>query len=120
MKNDPKHTGSFGYGQDKPLTDEQLLAYLEGRLAPDQQRAIEEWLSEEGPEADAIEGLKQIRVEETKRTVDELNRQLHQNLLRNTPRRLKKFSEDHWGWIAIVVILMLIVVGYIVVRIAEH
>jgi len=106
-------------GEDKHLTDEQLLAYLEGRMSPQEQREIEEWLSEEGPEADAIEGLQQIRTEETRRTVDELNHLLHKQLLRATPKRRKVFSEDHWAWVAIIVILLLIIVGYIVIRVAE-
>jgi ferric-dicitrate binding protein FerR (iron transport regulator) len=112
-----QHTGTGG--ADKHLTDEQLMAYLEGRMTPQEQRAIEEWLSEEGPEADAIEGLQQIRPEETKRSVDELNQLLHKQLLRATPKRRKVFSEDHWAWVAIIVILLLIIVGYVVIRIAD-
>lgn len=107
-------------GEDKHLTDEQLLAYLEGRMTPQEQRAIEEWFSEEGPESDAIEGLQQIHTAERRQAVDELNHLLHKQLLRATPRRRKVFSQDHWAWVAIIVILLLIIVGYIVIRIAEH
>ena len=42
------------------ITEEMLLAYLEGKLTNDEQHAIEEQLSEEGMESDAMEGLQQM------------------------------------------------------------
>lgn len=107
-------------GKDKSiLTDEQLMAYMEGRLSAEELRVVEELMSEDSAEADAIEGLQMMHPAETKRTVAELHRKLHTEILRNNPKRKAKFSEDYWGWIAIVVILLLIVVGYVVIRIAS-
>jgi anti-sigma factor RsiW len=101
------------------LTDELLMAYMEGKLSPEIHRAVEELMSEDTAEADAIEGLQMMHPAETKRSVAELQRKLHTELLRNNPKRKSKFSEDYWGWIAIVIILLLIVVGYVVVRMAS-
>jgi hypothetical protein len=120
MNNNQKHTELFDDGQPKKLTDEMLLAYMEGELVPDQQRAVEEWLSEEGPESDALEGLYSLNTTETKRTVDELNKILHTNLLRKKPKRKNALKEDYWAWIAVIVILLLVLVGYVVVRLAQH
>ena len=107
-------------GQDKSiLTDEQLMAYMEGKLSPQELRRIEELMSEAGAEADAIEGLQMMHPAETKRSVAELQRKLHTEILRNNPNRKNKFSEDYWGWIAVVVVLLLIVVGYVVIKIAS-
>lgn len=104
---------------DPGLTDEQLIAYMEGKLGPEELRIVEELLSEQTAEADAIEGLQMMHPAETKRSVAELHRKLHTELLRNNPKRKSKFAEDYWGWIAVIVVLLLIVVGYIVVRIAS-
>jgi hypothetical protein len=106
-------------GDRSYLTDEQLMAYMEGKLSPEEQRLIEELISEEGPESDAIEGLKMMHPAETRRSVADLQRKLHTELLRNNPKRKNRFADDYWGWIAVVVILLLIVVGYIVVRMAS-
>jgi anti-sigma factor RsiW len=112
-------TPRFNNGRPDRLSDEQLMAYLEGKLDPEAERQVEEWLSEEGAEADAIEGLKAMPATETKKSVQELNRQLHQNILRGTPKRQRHFKEDFWGWIAVIVVILLVVLGYIVVRIAQ-
>lgn len=109
-----------GNSGGKPgLTDEQLMAYMEGKLSPDEQRLVEELISEDGPESDAIEGLQLMHPAETRRSVADLQRKLHTELLRNNPKRKNKFADDYWGWIAVVVILLLIVVGYVVVRLAS-
>lgn len=111
-------SGNEGKGKST-LTDMQLMAYMEGKLSAEERRQIEELMSEESAEADAIEGLQMLHPTETKRTVADLNKKLHTEILRNKPKRKGKFSEDYWGWIAIVIILLLIVVGYVVIRIAS-
>lgn len=112
------HSENEGKGKST-LSDEQLMAYLEAKLNAEEMRQIEELMSEDSAEADAIEGLQMMHPAETKRTVADLNRKLHSEILRNKPKRKGKFSEDYWGWIAIVIILLLIVVAYIVIRIAS-
>lgn len=106
-------------GGKQGLTDDQLMAYMEGKLSPEEQRLVEELLSEEGPESDAVEGLKMLHPAEARHSVANLQRKLHTELLRQHPKRKNKFADDYWGWIAVVVILLLIVVGYVVVRLAS-
>lgn len=111
-------SGNDGNGKSN-LSDEQLMAYMEGKLSPAEMREVEELMSEDSAEADAIEGLQMMHPAETKRTVAELHRKLHTEILRNNPKRKGRFSEDYWGWIAVVIVLLLIVVGYVVIRIAS-
>jgi hypothetical protein len=101
------------------LSEEQLMAYSEGKLSSEENRWIEEIISEDGPEADAIEGLQLLQAAATKRSLTELQRKLHTELLRHKPKRKDKLSGDFWNWIAIVTILLLILVGYWVVHIAS-
>ena len=101
------------------LSEEQLMAYREGKLSPEENRWIEEIISEEGPEADAIEGLQLLQAAATKKSLTELQRKLHTEILRQKPKRKNKLGSDFWNWMAVVIILFLIVIGYIVVRIAS-
>lgn len=101
------------------VTDEQLMAYMEGKLSPEERRAMEELMSDGGPESDAIEGLNMMHAAETKRSVSELHRKLHTDILRNNSRREQKLSGDYWSWIALFTILLLIAVAYVVVRLAS-
>jgi len=100
------------------LSDEQLMAYTEGKLSPEEQREIEELMSEDCAEADALEGLQMLHPTETKKTIAELQRKLHTEILRHNPKRKGKFSDDFWSYVAIFVILLLMLVGYVVVRMA--
>lgn len=100
------------------LSDEDLMAYTEGTLSQEEQRAIEELIDENSPDADALEGLQMLAPAETKRQVAELHRQLHHQLLRKHGKGPGKKNEDFWNWIAVVIILLLIAVGYIVIRLA--
>ncbi len=97
------------------IPEDKLLAYLEGKLAPDEQHEIELWLAEEGMESDALEGLKAIQPEEAKHSVQRLNHTLRKTLL-HKKRSRRHTKNDHLAWIAIVVILLLAVVAYIVIR----
>lgn len=98
------------------LPEDKLLAYMEGRLPPEEQHEVETWLAEEGMEADAMEGLKGLPVKETREAVNRLNDNLHQKLNKKTRRRSRQIKDNNWAWIAVVVILLLCVVAYVMLR----
>ena len=52
-------------GNKGKLPEEMLMAYLEGRLNPEQQREVEAWLAAEGMESDGVDGLKELPAAET-------------------------------------------------------
>lgn len=97
------------------LPEELLQAYLEGRLSPEQQREVETWLSEEGMESDAVEGLKELPARDTKQLVDRLNYNLHHELAKKK-RRHSTIKDNQWAWLAILVVLMLCVLGFVVIK----
>jgi anti-sigma factor RsiW len=98
------------------LPEEMLLAYLEGKLPPEQQYEVEQWLSEEGMESDAVDGLQQLPHNDTRRTVDRLNHRLKD--LTDKKRKRRYIKENPWAWLAITVILLLVVLAYLVIRMA--
>lgn len=105
-------------GKTSEISEEEMLAYLQGSLPRERQRQIEELISDDAPEADALEGLKQLQSSEALRSTRLLQQKLHTELLKDR-KRTRSISSDYWNWIAVIVILLLIVVGYVVVRIAS-
>lgn len=99
-------------------SEEEMLAYLQGKLSKVRQREIEELISNEAPEADALEGLKLLHGTEALRSTRRLQQKLHTEILREKHRKPRGGSE-FWSWMAIIIILLLMVVGYVVVRIAS-
>lgn len=111
---DQDKISSFENGKRK-LPEDKLIAYLEGTLSPAEQHEVEQWLAEEGMESDALEGLKELKTEETKHTINKLNHNLRKTLM-NKKRRRKPLKTDQLAWIAIIIILMLAVVAFVVIR----
>src|SRR5688500_4768929 len=103
-----------GKGKGK-LSEEKLLAYLEGRLPAEEQHEVEQWLADEGMESDAVDGLKQLEPAESRHSVDKRNSQLRRQLKGRKPRR-KPVQDNRWGLIAVVVILLLCIAGYLVLK----
>jgi anti-sigma factor RsiW len=111
----------FGAGQDSQgaLSEEQLLAYLEGRMSAEERRRTEELLSAEGMESDALEGLQALSPGETSALKNQLNAGLLQAL--HKKRRTRRgMSGQRWTWIAILIILMLTILGYAVIYLAKQ
>lgn len=113
--NDILSTGGNSKGK---LPEEKLMAYLEGKLSPGEQHEVEEWLSAEGMESDALEGLKALDAEETKKTVGKINYELRKELGARNKRRTKHIKDNKWSWLAILIVLMLAIVCYIAIRVA--
>jgi len=103
-----------GHG-DKSLTEDRLMAYLEGKLSPAEQHEVEMWLAEEGMESDAMEGLKNIDTHEAKTSIKKINYNLHKSIT-NKKRTRRPLHADQFTWIAIAIILLLAVIAYIVIR----
>ncbi len=113
--NDILSPGGNGKGK---LPDEKLMAYLEGKLSPEEQHEVEEWLSGEGMESDALEGLQALAPEETKKAVGKINYDLRKELGSRNKRRTKHIKDNKWSWLAIVIVLMLAIVCYIAIKVA--
>ena len=115
---DQNNISPFDNGGKQKLSEDTLMAYLEGTLSPAEQHEVELWLAEEGMESDALEGLKTLQPQETKHTVSKLKHELRKTMT-GKKRRRRPLKTDIIQWIAIVIILLLAVVAYIVIRVAK-
>lgn len=98
--------------------DDALMDYLAGDLTPDEQREIEQWLSDEGMESDAVEGLQMMDAGETRHSVHRINHQLRKTL-HNKNNRRRGVKTDQTTIIAIGVILLLAIVAWLVIRLVK-
>lgn len=98
------------------IPDEQLIAYLEGKLSADEQRVVEALLSDEGMESDAIDGLKRINAHEAKQLANKINYKLQNDLRKAKRVKRNHFVDNKWGWVAVLVVLMLVVLAFIVLK----
>lgn len=100
------------------LSEEKLMAYLEGKLSPAEQRQVELWLSEEGMESDAVEGLQAMPPAQRAQSVARLDH----NLRRRLGGRRRKRKEAIPGFlllvISVIVILLLVALAYAVTKYA--
>lgn len=101
------------HSNSHPLTEEKLVAYFEGKLSPQEQHTVEMWLAEEGLEADALEGLKTMSIDETRKITQQINHTLQTSLHKNKRRRHEYIRHDNWAWIAVIIILALSIMAYL-------
>ena len=113
---DQKDILSFEQGGKGKIPDDKLMAYLEGRLSPEEQYEVEEWLSVDGMESDALEGLKKMQPEDARKAVGKINYELRKQLRARTKRRTNYIKENQWALLSILIVLMLAVVCYIAFR----
>lgn len=102
------------------LPEDKLLAYLEGRLSPEEQHEVEAWMAEEGMSTDALDGLQELPAAETRDIVNRLNHNLRTELTTKDRRRTKAIKDNPIAWLAVLIILILCIAAYIVLRLATH
>lgn len=100
------------------VSEEQLLRYLKGKLSNDEARAVEALLAEEGMESDAVEGLQRMEATEVARLSARLNHDLHRSI-RSGKRVRRREVDSRWVWVAVLIILLAVAVGYAVIYFAK-
>lgn len=106
--------------ENEQLSEETLLAYLEGRLSGADLRAVEALLASEGMDSDALEGLQNYSATEAKEVRLNLNAQLHQSLKKKKRRTRRGLLEQRWSWMAICILLLLAIAGFAVIWIIHQ
>lgn len=104
-----------GNGGKKRLSEDKLMAYLEGTLPPAEQHEVELWLADEGMESDALEGLRKLKHNDMLHSVNKLNHHLRKTIF-SKKRKRRKLGSDQFTWVAVLIILLLAIVAYLVIR----
>lgn len=100
------------------VDQETLLLYLQDKLPADKKHEVEKKLLDNEFAEDALEGLKTFGDQkQINLLVEQLNADLRHKLEVKKKRRDKlKIKEQPWLSITVLIILMLIIIGYLLVR----
>jgi len=113
----------IGNADEGAVIDEnQLLAYLEGRLSSEEQYVLEEVLESDPFLNDAVEGLAEVKDKEhLKQIAAQINQQLRRQIKnRKQHRRSKTKLTEHWGWLYVLIVLGLVLVAWWVIKFMER
>lgn len=105
------------------IDEDQLLAYLEGNMSPEEQHVLEEVLESDPFLNDAVEGLAAIKDKEQLRQIAaQINQHLrHQVKKRKHHRRRSRHKlTEHWGWLYVLIVLGLALVAWLAIRFMER
>ena len=104
--------------EDDDLNEEQIRKYLSGIISEEERFAIEKRMAESEFVNDAVEGLQSIAdKQKLNEYVNHLNKDLHQYLeSKKKVKEKRKIKDLSWIIIAVILILLLCILGYIVVR----
>ncbi|GAA4323806.1 hypothetical protein [Flaviaesturariibacter amylovorans] len=99
------------------VDQEELLRYLEGHLAPEQQQELEAQLLDNDFEAEALEGLQALPDQKKiAGLVEGLNRDLRKKTEKRQARRKAPLQLEPWLLITIALILLLAIIGFVIIK----
>lgn len=107
---------------NKDIDNQKLMDYLAGKLSEQDKHEVEVWMLENDFENEAIEGLLQVSGKTKIDTyVDQLNKDLNGYIQKKKNLREKRKIQDApWVYVAIVLILLVVIFGYMIIRKLIH
>jgi hypothetical protein len=98
------------------IDQELLLQYLQGKLSATQQHEVEKQMMNDEFDADALEGLAQLKnKKEINFLVEQLNQELRKKTAKKKKNKLRELNIPPWIIISLIVILLLIIVSYVII-----
>ena len=100
------------------IEQEKLLDYLNKKLSATEAHELEKQMADDPFINDAVEGLDEFRnKKDLSLYVEQLNRNLKQQLDKKKMRRQKrKLKDQPWVYFAIILLLLLIIISYVLVK----
>lgn len=102
---------------NKDIDNQKLMDYISGRLSEEGKHEVEKWMIDNPFFNEAVEGLQHAGGEgKVQLSVDQINRQLAKYLRQRKVRHNKlRLMVNGWAYVAVVIILILIVLGYFII-----
>jgi len=103
---------------NKDIEQEKLLDYLNKKLSAAEAHEVEKQMADDEFMNDAVEGLEKFK---NKQDLSLLVEQLNRDLKRQTAKKKqykekRKLREQPWLYISIVILLVLIIIGFVMVK----
>lgn len=113
MKNKQQHNIPSNGMPDEQL----LLKYLQGKLSPEEQHAVESMMNDSDFEQDALDGLEQFEQQQLPVYVQEINSHLEKKLKQKPGRRKRRpLPSMAWIYLTLFIILSLLILSYIIIH----
>jgi len=104
------------WNADDELNEEQLMNYVKGKSSKEDAHAVEKKMADSSFVNDAVEGLQKFSAEKVNTYVQEINEHVHQKLADKKHHRKKITGNLSWEIIAVIVIILLCLIGYVIVE----
>jgi len=103
---------------NKDIDNQKLMDYLSDKLSGKDKHEVEKLMADSPLVNDAVEGLQQFENKKNLSAfVDQLNAGLRKQLKKKAQRKQKrKLRDQPWLYLTIVIILLLVVIGFIVIK----
>ena len=103
---------------NKDIDNQQLMDYLSGKLSGEALHELEKSMAGDEFLNDAVEGLQQVKNKKNMEAyVEELNASMQKSLDKKKKRRLRRrLKDDPWTYLAVILVIVLCVLGYIVIH----
>ena len=103
---------------NKDIDNQKLMDYLSDKLSGKDKHEVEKLMADSDLVNDAVERLQQFENKKNLSAfVDQLNADLRKQLKKKAQRQQKrKLRDQPWLYLAIVIILLLVVIGFIVIK----
>jgi peroxiredoxin len=94
-----------------------MLLYMQNKLSQPERHRVEKMLLQNDFEGEAMEGLEQVKDQQSVRTVVEgLNRELKNKTARKKRKnRRRELKEDPWLWTALLILLLLVFLSFAII-----
>ena len=103
---------------NKDIDNQKLMDYLSNKLSAEEKNKMDKLIAGSGLLNDAVQGLQQFENKNNLTAfVDQLNADLHKQLQKRKQRKQKRrFKTEQWIYFAIIIILLIILIGFIVIK----
>lgn len=100
------------------IDSQKLMDYLGKKLPAQESHELEKQMADDDFMNDAVEGLEQMgSTQKLGISVNELNRELQKQISKNKNRKnRRKFKEQPWTYIAVILLLLLAIISYMVIK----
>jgi hypothetical protein len=97
------------------------MDYLSGKLSEEEKQHFEQMAAGSALLNDALEGLQKLSDQKKLQIyVDQLNKELHQHIQKSSKRlKRERIKEYPWIYLAIGLILLFSILGYLVIRMLQ-
>jgi len=105
------------WNADDELNEDELINYVKGESSEGEEHAVEKQMADSLFVDDAVEGLQQFSsTDKLNAYVQQINKDLHKQLTKRKFKNLTPITGSLWQIIAVIIIILLCILGYVVIE----